>query len=68
MSQSIDIDGFCLVSGGVLVFWQWEWMNDVDIQSDEHDGDDASHTSIYCNTRNKRRKTKMSKKRVKKVI
>ena len=44
MSQSIDIGGFRLVSGGVLVCWQWEWINDR--QLGEDDGDDASHTSI----------------------
>ena len=27
MSQSINIDGFRLISGCVLVIWQWEWMN-----------------------------------------
>ena len=45
MNQSIDMDGFHLISGGVLVFWQWEWMIDSQ-RHDEDDSDNASHTSI----------------------
>ena len=44
MSQSINIDGFRLISGGILVIWKWEWMSDC--QLPEQDSDVVSHTSI----------------------
>ena len=43
MSQSVNVDGFRLISGCVLVTWQWEWMNNG---QPEEDSDNASHTSI----------------------
>ena len=44
MSQSINIDGFRLISRCILVIWKWEWMSNC--QLPEQDSDVVSHTSI----------------------